>query len=157
MGGLKVDNVAIETLSTKTVIQSILLTIIISAFASFTLLPWIAKLSWLLINRLRTKAMGITEVSNLSPKEQVFNNNCYTLVYIYTLDGKFISKGYLEHWGAERIENGEIVLTPPSNNENTKIKYVRNLFVEMDSDDESKRPRHFIDTNNNIQYFVFYQ
>lgn len=157
MGGLKVNNISIETLSTRTVIISILLTILISILASFTILPLIAKLSWWGINAIRTKIMKTSEVSNWSPKEKVFMRNQPAQLYIYTLDQTFISKGFLIHWGSERIENGEMVLTPPNNNENVDIEYVRNMFVEYDSEDESMAPRHFIDSNNNLQYFIFYQ
>lgn len=156
MDWLEVNNTAIETLPTNIVVFSILITLGISSIVSFTILPLIAKISWRLINFIRKKILKTSEISNWSPKEKVFMRNQQIQVYIYKLDETFIAKGYLLHWGSERIENGEMVLTPPANYENIDIEYVRNLFVDCDNDDELKSPRHFIDSTNNLQYFIFY-
>lgn len=157
MGGLESDNIEIITLSTKTVIWTIIKTLSLSAIGSFTLLPIIAVVSEYIINLMRTKIMKITRVSNRTPKELIFEKNKNILVYVFSLDNNFIGKGYLTHWGSDELENGELVLSPPASNKGIEINEVRELFLIMDVEDQTISPKHLIDSNNKIQYFVFYQ
>lgn len=104
-GPLKISNAYLSTLI------SILLTLIITVFLSFTLFSWLSSEIKEKINKNR-KGSGISHYDSLTVKQRVFNFSASRMIYIYNLSNQLIDCGYSGWFSSLEDDDFELSLIP---------------------------------------------
>lgn len=136
----------------------ILGTLSLSIVLSFTLYPLLAKFFNMFVNWFRTVILKKVKTSNQTPKESLFClNTVLTFIYIFDFDKNKMGEGYLDGWINDNELNHQISLNPAEKPTGLNFDDVEDLICKIEYTDPDLQPRHLIDFDEKVHYFIVYQ